>query len=93
MLVARAPIDGMQGVIQKILYVHPPLAYGAYLGFVLTAVGGALYLWSSASVCDHLARRGRRGGRDLLHADDGDGPDLGEGHLGTLVVAGIRGSR
>jgi heme exporter protein C len=53
-----APIDRVQGVIQKILYVHPPLAYGAYLGFVLTAVGGALYLWRAREVWDHLAVAG-----------------------------------
>jgi heme exporter protein C len=53
-----APIDSVQGVIQKILYVHPPLAYGAYLGFVLTAVGGALYLWREREVWDQLAVAG-----------------------------------
>jgi heme exporter protein C len=53
-----APIDSVQGVIQKILYVHPPLAYGAYLGFVLTAVGGALYLWRGRDAWDHLAMSG-----------------------------------
>jgi heme exporter protein C len=53
-----APIDRVQGVIQKILYVHPPLAYGAYLGFVLTAVGGALYLRREREVWDHLAVAG-----------------------------------
>ena len=31
-LVVGAPIDSVQGPIQKILYIHPPLAYGAYLG-------------------------------------------------------------
>ena len=41
----NAPIDSMQGVIQKILYVHPPLAFGAYLGFACTALFGGLYLW------------------------------------------------
>ncbi len=40
-----APIDSVQGVIQKILYVHPPLAFGAYLGFFCTALFGGLYLW------------------------------------------------
>ena len=40
--VVRAPIDSVQGVMQKILYVHPPLAYGAYLGFVVTAIAGLL---------------------------------------------------
>ncbi len=53
-----APLDHVQGVIQKILYVHPPLAYGAYLGFVLTAVGGALYLWREREVWDQLAQAG-----------------------------------
>src|SRR5262245_9185885 len=56
--VARAPIDSTQGVIQKILYVHPPLAYGAYLGFVLTAIGGALYLWKRRAIYDQLAVAG-----------------------------------
>src|SRR5215468_3219350 len=56
--VIAAPIDSVQGVIQKILYVHPPLAYGAYLGFVLTAAGGALYLWRGRDAWDHLAMAG-----------------------------------
>lgn len=57
-VVVRAPLDSVQGVIQKILYVHPPLAYGAYLGFVLTAVGGVLYLWRNREVYDQLAVAG-----------------------------------
>jgi heme exporter protein C len=57
-LVARAPVDSVQGVIQKVLYVHPPLAYGAYLGFVLTAVCGALYLWRNREAYDQLAVAG-----------------------------------
>jgi heme exporter protein C len=56
--VAQAPIDRVQGVIQKILYVHPPLAYGAYLGFILTAIGGVLYLWKHREIYDQLAVAG-----------------------------------
>jgi len=56
--VVTAPIDSVQGVIQKILYVHPPLAYGAYLGFILTAIGGALYLWKGSEASDRLAVAG-----------------------------------
>ena len=41
----NAPLDSVQGVIQKILYLHPPLAFGAYLGFICTAAFGGLYLW------------------------------------------------
>ncbi len=54
--VARAPLDSVQGVVQKILYVHPPLAFAAYLGFLLTAVGGALFLWRGEEAWDRLAR-------------------------------------
>ena len=58
LLVWNAPIDRVQGVIQKILYVHPPLAYGAYLGFVVTAIGGTLYLGSRRGLWDQLAVAG-----------------------------------
>ena len=56
--VVSAPIDSVQGVIQKILYVHPPLAYGAYLGFVVTALGGVAYLWRGREDFDRLAIAG-----------------------------------
>ncbi|MBW2417002.1 MAG: cytochrome c biogenesis protein CcsA [Deltaproteobacteria bacterium] len=56
--VISAPIDGVQGVIQKILYVHPPLAYGAYLGFVVTALSGVVYLWRGREDFDRLAVAG-----------------------------------
>ena len=56
--VVQAPVDSSQGIIQKILYVHPPLAYGAYLGFVITAIGGFLYLWRGREDFDRLAVSG-----------------------------------
>lgn len=54
-LVWQAPVDRFQGVIQKILYVHVPCAFAAYLGFALTATGGALYLWKGEERFDRLA--------------------------------------
>jgi heme exporter protein C len=57
-LVIAAPIDRVQGVIQKILYVHPPLAYGAYLGFIITGIGGALYLKTRREDFDRMAIAG-----------------------------------
>jgi heme exporter protein C len=51
----RAPLDSVQGVIQKILYVHPACAFAAYVGFGLTALGGALYLWRGEERWDRLA--------------------------------------
>lgn len=51
----RAPIDAMQGPIQKILYVHVPCVVGAYLGFFLTALAGGFYLWRREERFDRLA--------------------------------------
>jgi heme exporter protein C len=53
--VVAAPVDAMQGPIQKILYVHVPCAIGAYLGFLTTALCGALYLRSSDARYDRVA--------------------------------------
>lgn len=53
--VVQAPLDSVQGVVQKIVYVHPPCAFAAYLGFVCTAIGGALYLWSRDEAWDRFA--------------------------------------
>lgn len=54
-LVWGAPVDARQGVIQKILYLHVPCAFAAYLGFVTTAVCGALYLWRGEERWDRRA--------------------------------------
>lgn len=54
-LVWQAPVDRFQGEIQKILYVHVPCAFAAYLGFLLTAVSGGLYLWKGEERYDRLA--------------------------------------
>jgi heme exporter protein C len=54
-LVANAPDDSVQGTIQKIVYVHPPCAFAAYLGFFCTALGGALYLWRRDDAWDRFA--------------------------------------
>ena len=40
-LVVTAPLDSVQGVIQKILYVHVPCAFSAYLGFAVTGIASA----------------------------------------------------
>jgi heme exporter protein C len=54
-LVANAPLDSVQGVIQKILYLHVPCAMAAYVGFLLTAIGGGLYLWRHEERFDRFA--------------------------------------
>lgn len=40
LVVLYAPIEQVQGIVQKIFYVHIPAIIPMYLGFVLTAVGG-----------------------------------------------------
>lgn len=54
-LVWQAPVDQMQGVIQKVLYLHVPAAFAAYAGFFTTALGSALYLWTEREEWDRLA--------------------------------------
>ncbi len=51
----RAPIDAMQGPIQKILYIHVPCVVGAYLGFFLTAGASGVYLWRRGERADRFA--------------------------------------
>ena len=54
-LVVSAPVDSLQGVIQKILYVHVPCAFAAYAGFITCGAAGALYLWRRDERFDQLA--------------------------------------
>ena len=54
-VVWHAPLDRVQGVIQKILYIHPPLAFAAYLGFGITGIAGAVYLVRRDEAWDRLA--------------------------------------
>ncbi|HXV36599.1 MAG TPA: cytochrome c biogenesis protein [Myxococcota bacterium] len=56
--VYAAPLDHVQGRIQKILYVHVPCWFAAYAGFALTAVCGALYLWKNDERFDRAAVAG-----------------------------------
>ncbi len=57
-LVAAAPVDAIQGIVQKILYVHVPCAFSAYLGFFVTGLGGGLYLARREERWDRLAIAG-----------------------------------
>lgn len=54
--VFSAPLDLRQGDFAKIVFVHPPLAFVAYLGFALTALGGAFYLGKRSERWDRFAQ-------------------------------------
>jgi heme exporter protein C len=49
------PPDAQQGMMQKILYVHPPSAVGAYVAFTIAALMSALYLWQRDERSDRMA--------------------------------------
>src|SRR4029453_14397867 len=57
----------------------PPLSYGAYLGFVLTAIGGALYLWKQRAIYDQLAVAGAEVGVGFFTLMVVTGPIWGKG--------------
>jgi heme exporter protein C len=39
------PPDVVQGDLVRLIYIHPPVAWVAYLAFVVTALASVLYLW------------------------------------------------
>ncbi len=53
-----APLERVQGIVQKIFYVHVACVAPSYLGFILTAIGGALYLRTRNTAWDRLAHAG-----------------------------------
>lgn len=55
MIAFVAPVEQVQGIVQKVFYAHVPCWPPAYLGFLLTAVGGIGFLRSHEARWDHLA--------------------------------------
>ena len=54
---AVAPPDAVQGDAQRLMYLHVPAAWLAYLAFGVTAVASGLYLWprTRSAVWDRVA--------------------------------------
>ncbi len=82
-LVVTAPVDRFQGIIQKILYVHPACAFAAYLGFLITAVCGALYLWKDEERFDRVAHSAAAVGVVFCTLTIVTGPIWAKGTWGT----------
>ncbi|MDA3644082.1 cytochrome c biogenesis protein CcsA [Saccharopolyspora indica] len=57
-----APADRLQGDLQRLMYVHVPAAWVAYLSFALTLVGSVLWLWRKEPRYDRLAASSAEGG-------------------------------
>jgi heme exporter protein C len=53
--VLTSPPDRDMGDLQKIMYVHVPAAWNAFLAYVVVAVGSLFYLWKREERYDLLA--------------------------------------
>jgi heme exporter protein C len=53
-----APTDYLQGVVQRIFYLHVSSAIAAYGCFAVVLVGGIIYLRNESLVADRFARAG-----------------------------------
>lgn len=51
------PPDAVQGQMVRIIYIHPPLAWVAFLAYGTTAIASGLYLWkrTRARIWDQLS--------------------------------------
>ena len=85
-IVLTAPVDATQGVIQKILYVHVPCAFSAYLGFLVTGLGGVLYLWKNDERFDRMALCGAEVGVVFCTLTLASGPIWAKGTWGHWWV-------
>ena len=48
LVVFYAPPDAVEGIVQKIFYLHVPAAIAAYMSFAVVLVGGFVYLWNES---------------------------------------------
>jgi len=53
--IAFTPVEAVQGPAQKIMYVHVPAAWCAFLAFLLVGTCSALYLWLRDTRLDDFA--------------------------------------
>jgi len=56
MIVFYAPMERVQGVVQRIYYFHVPMAWVAYLAFLVVLVASVMYLWKRDMKWDRVAR-------------------------------------
>ena len=50
-----SPPDALQGELTRLMYVHVPAAWTAFLGYGVTLVAGLVWLWRRTDVWDRLA--------------------------------------
>lgn len=55
MALAWSPADAVQGEVVRIMYVHVPAAWLAYLAFVVVFVASVAWLWGHSPLADAIA--------------------------------------
>ena len=55
MALALAPRELTQGTVQRIMYLHVPAAWVAYLAFGVVFVASIAFLWRRAALADRVA--------------------------------------
>lgn len=56
MMTLYVPSDQVQGISQRIFYIHVPMAWDAFLAFFIVFIGGIMYLVRRSPVWDQIAR-------------------------------------
>ncbi len=56
------PTEAIQGVVQRIFYVHVPAAWVAFMAFGIVALASVMYLWLKDDRFDRLAVSAAEGG-------------------------------
>jgi heme exporter protein C len=56
------PTEAVQGVVQRIFYIHVPAAWVAFMAFGVVAFSSAVYLWLKDERADQLAVAAAEGG-------------------------------
>lgn len=51
-----APREAVEGEVQRVFYIHVPMAWVAYAAFAVVFAGSAMYLWKRQPAWDILAR-------------------------------------
>jgi heme exporter protein C len=78
-----APREASQGNVQRIMYVHVPAVWVAYLAFAAVFVASVAYLWTRAAGADRLAHAAAEVGVLFLGVNIATGSIWGKPTWGT----------
>ena len=80
---AWAPREATQGEVQRIMYVHVPAVWVAYLAFGVVFVASVAYLWQRGAAADRLAHAAAEAGTLFLGLNIATGAIWGKPTWGT----------